>query len=99
VSASDAIMTALTPVKRDPNIPASACTVKVRSDSSQASVPGTLQTEVDFISLWCQQVYEWIAQDDDDCIVVNGGLWLDLCRSDPTTGGNSISCFVEWEEL
>lgn len=62
--------TAFTPIKRDANSPAAVSTVKIKSGTTALAL-GTINIEtIDIIGPNGRALYEWLARDDQDKIVV-----------------------------
>lgn len=61
---------AFTPIKRNQNSPAATSTVKIKSGATACVIGTGTVTVVDLISVNGRALYEWLARDDDDMIVV-----------------------------
>ena len=62
-----------TPVARDANKQAAVTTCKIKSGTTACALGTTNVTVVDLISVNGRALYEWLARDDDDMIVVKPG--------------------------
>ena len=62
--------TTFTPIARNGNAPAAVATCKVKTTTTALALGTTNVTIVDQISVNGRALYEWLARDDDDMIVV-----------------------------
>ena len=62
--------TTFTPIQRNANLPAAVATCKVKTTTTALALGTTNVTIVDQISVNGRALYEWLARDDDDMIVV-----------------------------
>ena len=90
---------AFTPVKRNPNGPASACTVKVRTLATDTNTNGTIVRTHDQIAPRNLFTFEWTARDLGDAITINGPAFFDLVVSKSGTAVQVKTVSVTWEEF
>ena len=62
--------TTFTPVLRNANLPVAVATCKIKTTTTALALGTTNVTIVDQISVNGRALYEWLARDDDDMIVV-----------------------------
>lgn len=93
--------TAYTPVKRNPNTSASACTVKIRATATQANTNGTIVRTFDQIAPRNLFVFEWTARDLTDAITINGSAstFFAIVISKSGTAVQVKTVSVTWEEF
>lgn len=88
-----------TPIKRNPTIAASACTVKTKTSSASTATPGTIVREFDRISMRTEHYFDWSARDTDDAITIKGASFFEIVVSTPSTSARAKSIHVLWEEF
>jgi hypothetical protein len=73
---------AFTPVRRNANAPAAVVTVKTKTTTTALALGTTNVTIIDAIAPNGRALYEWLARDDDDMIVVKAaGLFAVVIAS------------------
>ncbi len=92
---------AFTPIRRNPNTSASACTVKVRTLDTDTNTNGTIVRTIDQISVRNLFTFEWTAIDLTDAITINGSAntFFDLVVSKAGTAVQVKTVSVVWEEF
>ena len=95
-SVAGATGSTFTAIKKNANVGASGCTVKVKNGTTAFSV-GTVTDTIDIVAINGRMVYEWIARDDDDMIVVAAaGIFGIHLQSAVASQLFTVSC--EWME-
>lgn len=92
---------AFTPVRRNPNTSASACTVKIRNLATTVNTPGTIVRTCDQIAPRNLFVFEWTAIDLDNTITINGSAntFFEIVVSKSGTAVQVKTVSVVWEEF
>lgn len=66
---------AMTEVKKNPLAPAAVCVGTLKSGTNTWA-EGTITDTIDEVQVNCRGIFEWVARDDDDMIVLeSGGLF------------------------
>lgn len=96
-----ALGAAFTPIKRNPNTSASACTVKIRTVSTDANTNGTIVRTFDQIAPRNLFNFEWTARDLTDAITINGSAntFFEIVVSKSGTSVVIKTVSVVWEEF
>ncbi len=92
---------AFTPIRRNPNTSASACTVKIRNTATQTNTNGTIVRTFDQIAPRNLFTFEWTARDLTDAITINGSAttFFALVVSKSGTAVQVKTVSVTWEEF
>lgn len=91
--------TSLTPTtnKKNANLNASTATVKGKNTTTALALGTTNVETLDVVGVNARAIYEWIARDDDDMIVVKPASCFGLVLSSGVTA-QVLTGTVEWEE-
>lgn len=92
---------AFTPICRNPNTSASACTVKTKNVSATTATGGTVVTMFTQIALRNIYEYEFVARDNWDAITINGSAttFFEIIISKPGTAIINRTVHLVWEEF
>lgn len=92
---------AFTPIKRNPQCAASACTVKIRTVATDTNTNGTIVRTLDQIAPRNLFTFEWSARDLTDAYTLNGSAttFFDLVISKSGTAVQVKTVCVVWEEF
>jgi hypothetical protein len=89
--------TTFTPILRNGNSPAAVATCKIKTTTTALALGTTTVQTLDIISPNGRALYEWLARDDDDMVVVKpAGLFGIVLASAVASQKFTVSC--DWVE-
>jgi hypothetical protein len=89
---------ALSVRKRNPTAPAAGCTANGKIDIGASATAGTLDTLLDQVNYLPYMNYEWIDPKGVGWLIP-GGKFFVVSLAENSTGGNSRTVGVTWEEI